>query len=142
MNALSKINVPARLENLDTLVQSITSCAKEHGFIGNKLYHIELAVEEVFVNICNYAYPGTEGDAEVKCRLDNNNFVIEFIDSGIPFDITSMPGPDITKDIPERPVGGLGIFFMKKMMDDVRYRREGNKNILCLVIAPAVPEGI
>ncbi|HSB04077.1 MAG TPA: ATP-binding protein, partial [Thermodesulfobacteriota bacterium] len=61
-------------------------------------------------------------------------FVIEIIDRGVPFDVTAIPDPDVTAGIPERETGGLGIFFMKKVMDDVRYRRENDRNLLTLII--------
>ena len=76
-----------------------------------------------------------EGDIEVICGLDNDNrFVIEITDSGIPFDIHSFDEPDLNADISERKVGGLGIYLIKKMMDDIQYRFEDNKNILKLIV--------
>lgn len=140
MKLVSEIKLAAKLENLEMLVQSITACAREQGFSDNNLPVIELAVEEAFVNICKYAYHDGEGDVEIRCKLDDDRFIIEIIDSGIPFDITSLPDPDITQDISERKTGGLGVFFIKKMTDDIRYRREGNRNILNIVIAPAGSE--
>ena len=68
------------------------------------------------------------------CQIDRGRFIIEIIDSGIPFDVTATPDPDVTAGIQEREPGGLGIFFMKKMMDEVRYRRENDRNILTLII--------
>lgn len=142
MRLISEIKLPAKLENLDMLVQSVTACAREQGFSDNKLPVIELAIEEAFVNICKYAYHDGEGDVEVRCKLDNDRFIIEIIDSGVQFDITSLPDPDITQNISERPVGGLGVFFIKKILDEVHYRREDNRNILNLVIAHARSERI
>jgi serine/threonine-protein kinase RsbW len=140
MKPLSEIKLAAKLENLEMLVRSVTTCAKEQGVSENKLPIIELGVEEAFVNICKYAYRNQEGDVEIKCILDDGRFTIEITDAGIPFDINSLPDPDITQDISERKTGGLGVFFIKKMADNVRYRREDNKNILTIVIAQAKPE--
>jgi len=137
MKLVSEIKFPAKLENLEMLVQSVTTCAREHGLSDEKLSGIELAFEEAFVNISQYAYPEQEGEVEVKCKTDDTHFIVEIIDSGVQFDITSLPDPDITQDISERPVGGLGVFFIKKIMDEVHYRREDNKNILTLVINSA-----
>jgi len=137
MNFVSEIKLAAKLENLEMLIQSVTTCAREQGFSDNKLPVIELAVEEAFVNICKYAYHYGEGAVEIRCKLDDDRFIIEIIDWGMPFDITSLPDPDITQDISERKIGGLGVFFIKKMSDDIRYRREDNKNILTLVINSA-----
>ena len=134
MKLLSEIKLPARLENLGSLLQSIISTARGEGFSGSKLNHIEITAEEAIVNICNYAYPEGGGDVEVRCREDNDFFIIEIVDSGIPFDVTSLAEPDTTSSLSEREIGGLGIFFMKKMMDDVRYSRENGRNLLCLVL--------
>jgi anti-sigma regulatory factor (Ser/Thr protein kinase) len=60
--------------------------------------------------------------------------IIEIIDSGMPFDMTSLPNPDITSDISERKIGGVGVFLIKKMVDEVQYRRENDQNILSLII--------
>lgn len=140
MKPLLEIKFAAKLENLEMLVQSVTACAKEQGVSETRIPIIELGIEEAFVNICNYAYPEGAGEVEITCTLDDDRFTIEIIDEGIPFDIHSVPDPDITQDISERTIGGLGVFFMKKMADTILYRREGNRNILTIVIAQAKPE--
>ena len=78
---------------------------------------------------------GREGDVDIICKLDNNKkFIIEIADSGEPFNVLSVADPDIRADISERQPGGLGVFLIKKLMDGVQYRYEGNKNILRLII--------
>ena len=134
MKLLSEIKLPARLENLGGLLKSIMSTASAEGFSGPRLNHIEITAEEAIVNICNYAYPGGSGDVEVRCKEDDDSFIIEIVDSGVPFDVTSLAEPDTTAGLSERNIGGLGIFFMKKMMDDVQYMRENDRNVLCLVL--------
>lgn len=134
MKVLMTLTLPARLENLERWVKSVSSCAESHGFDRKRMNQIELAAEEAFVNICNYSYPEEPGDVEMICKIDGNRFIIEIIDSGIPFDITSLPDPNITADADQRKIGGLGAFLIKKMVDEVRYRRENNRNILSLII--------
>lgn len=134
METLLSTVLPARLEHLEELVKSVSDCARSRGFDRKRTGAIELAVEEAFVNICNYSYPGTTGDVAITCRLDQNRFIMEIADSGIPFDITQLSDPDITAPAEAREIGGLGIFLMKKMMDGVAYRREGNRNVLNLIV--------
>ncbi len=134
MRTLLDIKLPAKLENLGRWMKAVSECAREQGFNQKKVSHIELALEEALVNICSYSYPQEPGHAEVICKQDNSRFIIEIIDSGIPFDITSLPTPDITSSIEKRKIGGLGIFLLKKMVDEVSYRREGNFNILKLTL--------
>ncbi|MCX5886281.1 MAG: ATP-binding protein [Proteobacteria bacterium] len=134
MTVLSHVTLPAQLEFLQEFIQAVSSCAKKQGFSTKKVQEIELATEEALVNVFKYSYPEGTGDVEVVCTLEGSTLMVDIIDSGIPFDVTSVPDPDINADISDRKIGGLGIFFIKKLMDDVRYRRENNKNILTLVM--------
>jgi len=134
MRLLLNIKLPAKLENLGRWMNGVSECARVQGFDEKKIGKIELALEEALVNICKYSYPDEPGDAEVNCKQDNGRFIIEIIDSGIPFDMSSLPAPDVTSNIEERKIGGLGIFLIKKMVDEVKYRRERNFNILKLTM--------
>lgn len=134
MRLLLNIKLPAKLENLGRWMEAVSECAKEQGFDQKKIGRIELALEEALVNICNYSYPEEPGNAEVSCKQDNRRFIIEIVDSGIPFDMTSLPAPDVTSSIEKRKIGGLGIFLIKKMVDGVKYRRKGSLNILNLTM--------
>ena len=134
MKVLSHIKLAARLEYLQTFMDFVSSCAGEQGFGQKGINEIELATEEALVNIFNYAYKGTNGEVEITCKLDNNNnFILEIADSGFPFNVLSVEDPDITADISERQIGGLGVLLMKKLTDSVQYRYEGDKNILTLI---------
>jgi anti-sigma regulatory factor (Ser/Thr protein kinase) len=135
MEVLLKKRYPARLEYLQQFMEAISDCAKEQGFNQKRISEIELAAEEALVNIFNYAYQGNEGDVEVICKLDpQDRLIIEILDSGVPFDMLSLGEPDTTADISERKVGGLGIFLIRKLMDDVQYQHEGTKNVLSLIV--------
>ena len=134
MAVLTRLSMSAKLENLGRFIASVSDCAKAQEFEQEKISKIELAAEEALVNIIRYAYPEGPGDVEMICKMDGGRFVIQIIDSGIPFDVTAMADPDVTAGIPERQPGGLGIFLMKKVMDEVRYRRENDRNILTLII--------
>ena len=95
---------------------------------------IGVAVEEIYVNICHYAYKdkGGSGDAMVKMRVEDGMAEIIFEDSGIQYDPLANEEPDITLSAEERQIGGLGIFITKKTMDDVSYEYKDGKNILTL----------
>lgn len=134
MHILSALKLPAGLDSLHRIIHMVSGCAEEQRFSKQRISKIEIAVEEALVNIFEYSYAEKNGNVEVVCKLDDGNFVIEIIDSGIPFNILTAKEPDITSGISERSIGGLGIFLMRKLMDDVRYRREGDKNILTLVV--------
>ncbi len=131
---MAKITIPAKLEYLGEVIQFVTKQAASFDFEDQKIFAIELATEEAVMNIINNAYPDKSGDLEVECYEENESLVIEIRDNGIPFDLFSAEDPDITADIEERQVGGLGIFLIKKTMDHVKYRRESNSNILTLTV--------
>ncbi len=128
---MSSLILPATLDHLGALIDSVKKEAEAAGASRKKILEIELALEEALVNVIKYAYQGGEGDIEVVSKSDQSGLlVVEIIDKGIPFDVTAAPPPDITSDLPERKVGGLGIYFIKQVMDYVGYRREGDKNIV------------
>ena len=101
------------------------------------LYKIDLAAEEIFVNIAHYAYKdklpaGQTGDVYISCTMENDMLCIIFRDTGVPFNPLARPDPDITLSAQDRSIGGLGIYLTKKYMDSVEYRYEGDQNILTL----------
>jgi anti-sigma regulatory factor (Ser/Thr protein kinase) len=94
---------------------------------------MNLAMEEAVVNVMNYAYPiGKKGEIAIEATTDNGmlNFVIK--DSGTPFDPTAKEDADTTLSAEERPIGGLGIFLVKQIMDNVSYEYKEGKNVLTL----------
>ena len=95
---------------------------------------IDLAVEEIFVNIANYAYDPETGPATVRVDVapDGSTVTITFVDNGVPYDPLAKADPDITLSADERQIGGLGIFLVKKNMDDVKYEYVNGSNILTL----------
>lgn len=94
---------------------------------------LRLALEEVVVNVIDYAYPEDE-TGEVLIMADSNRQEVRFtiVDSGFPFDPTSVLEPDTTLDAQKRPIGGLGILLSRKLTDSVSYTRRDGKNVLSL----------
>ena len=127
---------------LDALVENLTHVT---AFVNNHLeaidcpmkaqMQIELAVEEIFVNIANYAYAPEKGRATVRVEVmdDSVTVTITFIDRGVPYDPLAKEDPDVTLSAQERKIGGLGIFMTKKAMDDVSYEYKDGQNILTLI---------
>jgi serine/threonine-protein kinase RsbW len=133
---MPNIRLPAKITSLEKLVRFVSDFAKGEGFTQKRIQQIELATEEALVNIFDYAYPDENiGDVEVRCKMDvNTGLIIEILDNGIPFDIKSFSKPDLCANISDRKIGGLGIYLIKQMVNRVHSRREGQSNILTLVI--------
>ncbi|MBS1187624.1 MAG: putative anti-sigma regulatory factor, serine/threonine protein kinase [Burkholderiaceae bacterium] len=134
---LDATRYPARLERLVDANAFVEACADRSRLEDGKRFGALLALEEAFVNICSYAYPDSSGEVEIACGLDGGRFVLEIADWGSPFDVLSLPEPDLTLDIMERPIGGLGIHFIRVMTDSVSYRRESGRNVLRMEFAAA-----
>ena len=95
---------------------------------------LDVCVEEIFVNIAHYAYPGKSGSAEISVNADpaDNSIVIQFSDEGIPFDPLKRTEPDVSLGADERSIGGLGIFMVKKMTDEMTYEYTCGRNVLTI----------
>lgn len=130
---MERLVFAAQLGNLQAMIDFIRAKAAANGFIGERIDRIQLACEEVLVNVINYAYPGKNGDLEIAIESVEKGLKITVADSGIPFDPLSLPMPDINAPMEERRIGGLGIYLMRKIMDEVTYRRENDRNILTMV---------
>jgi serine/threonine-protein kinase RsbW len=136
MKRISTLTLPARLEHLPSFIAIVAGAAASAGVDPKKVSIIELALEEALVNIMNYAYEGKDGNIELACRSDFRKwFVVEIVDDGKAFDITSVSPPDLTASLSERKIGGLGVYFIKTLIDQAMYRREEEKNVLELRVS-------
>lgn len=128
---MRKITLPAKQEFLYEAIDFVNTFAKVNDF-KEEYSHVELTVEEVFSNITAYAYPDSEGTVEISCWMEDGSLAMEFIDEGIAYNPLEKPDPDILLPAEVRPIGGLGIYFVKICMDFVGYERKAEKNILTL----------
>lgn len=131
---MKKIQLEAKVENLQTVLDLIDDELDNAGCPMKVKMQIDIAVEELFVNVANYAYaPGT-GEATVIIDVEPSpgKAVITIKDGGIPFDPTSKEDPDVTLSAAERRIGGLGIYMAKKSMDSMEYAYKDGCNIVTI----------
>jgi serine/threonine-protein kinase RsbW len=126
------LTLPAGVENLEPIQAFITECAQAHSLPEDRIFKLQLASEEALMNIFSYAYPDdAPGEVTVLCTMESaHDFLISFEDRGQAFDVLSVADPDTGQSLDERTVGGLGIYFIKKVTDAVWYERKDGKNIL------------
>ena len=124
--------IKATRENLAKVNEAVEDFLADKPISFKTRTQIDLAVEEIYINIVSYAYPDSEGNAEIILSENNNELFITFIDEGVPYDPLAKPDPDTTLSASERQIGGLGIFLVKKIMDSVTYKYEDGKNILTI----------
>lgn len=129
---MSELNIDAKTENLDKVLAFVDQHLEERGCAVQVQMQIDVAVEELFVNIAQYAYAPDTGVATIRVELQEDPLVvvITFIDNGVPYNPLAKEDPDITLSAEERPIGGLGIYMVKKSMDDMSYEYKDGQNIL------------
>ncbi|MBQ2202744.1 MAG: ATP-binding protein [Clostridia bacterium] len=130
----NEIEVEAIDENLPKVQAFIARHLAENDCPMKARMQIEVAAEEIFVNIAHYAYTPLSGKATVRVEFFENpmSVSITFMDHGIPYDPLAHREPDVALSAAEREIGGLGIFMTKKIMDDVAYEYRNGQNILTL----------
>jgi len=112
--------------------------ARQAGFPAARVDEIELVVEEVVANICHYSYGDRLGNVELTCRLIAGPILeFDFTDGGRPFDMLTMPEPNLAVDIDQRGLGGVGVPMMRALVDQASYKRDGERNVLRLVFHSA-----
>ncbi len=129
------VRIDARREQLHAVIQALDGLAKHDAWPEEHLFKVRLVVEELGLNIIEYAHRNdVPGEVEIRLSSRDGALKIEFIDEAPLFDpLRETPVPDTSAGIEQQPIGGLGVSLVRKMMDEVYYAREGNKNRLTLV---------
>jgi serine/threonine-protein kinase RsbW len=128
------ITRPAVLESLPAFQHDVAACAAREGLEPERAENIAVAVEEVLANICRYAYPNDAGTATLVCGRDGDDFFVEISDAGQPFDPSRLHDPKLDDDLDARPVGGLGWFLVRRMVDELQYHRQDGRNVVRLIL--------
>ena len=130
---MNTLTVKADINSLNDVLSFITSELEANDCPAKVQMQIEISIEEIFVNIANYAYPPKEGDAVVGFEPTDDGIIsITFTDRGVPYDPLKKPDPDITVPASERKIGGLGIYMTKQSMDKLWYEYRDGQNILTM----------
>ena len=126
------ITIDAECENLQVVQDALAPVI--HGCPFSTAVHmdLEIAVEEIFLNVASYAYAPESGQITIEAEADEQGIVIRFMDSGIPFDPLQTPEPDVDAPWQERRIGGLGLFMVKQRMDAMAYEYRDGHNILSI----------
>ena len=132
---IMKQTFPAKIDELPNALDFVERTLELYECPMKVQMAVCVAIEEVFVNVANYAYGDGEGDVTLDIGFEEESRTVTFrmIDKGVPFDPLKKPDPDITLSVEDREIGGLGIFITKKTMDTVAYAYENGENILTMV---------
>lgn len=128
---MEEIILKSNSENLSSLLLKIEEFLEDKGISTKSILQLELTIEELFINICNYAYE-TEGEIKIQYELLENPLmmIMNFIDEGIEFNPLDEEAPDLTLSADEREIGGLGLTIVRNNVDNIDYKYENNQNIL------------
>lgn len=131
---MKEIVLSADIANIESVTQFVDGELEANGCSMKAQMQIDIAIDEILSNVAFYGYPDGQGQVRVTVDFPGNDakVVIAFEDNGIEFNPLEKEDPDVTLSAEERKVGGLGIFIVKKTMDDVHYERKDNKNILTI----------
>ena len=133
MQLLKSITLTNNVQDVPLLATFVEEVCEQAGFDASVTMQMNLAMEEAVVNVMNYAYPsGTQGDIMIDALMGNGKLQFVISDNGPPFDPTAEADADTTLSAEERPIGGLGIFLVRQLMDDINYEYKDDKNILTL----------
>ena len=130
-----ELTVIAILENYGQVADFVDAELEKRECPMAAMAQIDIAMDEIYANVANYAY-GDDDPGEITVRLDftpdHSGVKMTFIDAGIPYDPLKKPDPDVTLEAEQRAIGGLGIYMVKQLMDEVNYEYRGGMNILRL----------
>lgn len=113
---------PAEFEFLDEIREFVAQVAHEGGFTDKEIYSLQLAADEAATNIIEHAYEGISGaDFDVACEMSGDTLTITMRDTGKPFNPSNVRQPNLKADLSERQIGGLGVYLMRKLMDEIHY---------------------
>lgn len=122
MDTEQTLAFPGRFDSLAAISEFVARAAQAAGLDARAVYQVELAVDEACSNIVQHAYGGEgHGDIEVTCRISSDGLTVMLRDYGRPFDPTGVAPPDLHASLEDRDLGGLGLYFMRQLMDEVHF---------------------
>ena len=126
---------PARFEFLDEIRELVAKIARAGGFNEKEIYSLQLAADEAASNIIEHAYEGiSNATLDITCDMRGDTLTITMRDTGRPFNPSNVKQPNLKADLSERQIGGLGLYLMRKLMDEVRYEASPTKGNLLTMI--------
>jgi serine/threonine-protein kinase RsbW len=125
--------VRSELSNLAQIAEFVTDQARSAGMDEDRIFEVQMAVDEACTNAMEHAYEGrSDGQVRICCYSENHQFVVRIVDFGKPFSPDDVPAPRTDAPLEEREIGGLGLFFMRQLMDrvEIRSNEQGNEVIM------------
>ena len=134
MSAKLRLTVETKLDEMERLASAVEDFARDDDWPADLTYQVNLALEELWLNVVNHEHTGGFHEVEIELTSEAAAVTIEITDDGRPFDpLHDAPKPSVNVPLDDRPIGGLGVYLVRTMMDEMEYKREEGKNRLTLV---------
>ena len=127
-----ELNVKATIENIPQVTGNIEDFLRRKGFRDETVFDVRLAVDEAITNVIQHGYDGKEGLIQIRCEVSIKEIVLVVEDSAKPFNLSSVEEPRFSDSLEKRQIGGLGVYLIKKKMDQVTHAFKNGKNILTM----------
>jgi len=133
MDTSIAIQIPNKIPEIERVCDAIAEFSRKHAVSDKIIFTLHLALDEILTNIISYGYSDTEEHIiDIRYSLQQDFLKLEITDDSNPYDPSNAPEPDINASLENRKIGGLGIYLIKNMMDDIKYSSENGKNTLVL----------
>ncbi|MBE6596322.1 MAG: ATP-binding protein [Ruminococcaceae bacterium] len=131
---MKELTIAATVENIEAVTEFVNEQLEALECPLKAQMQIDIAIDELFGNIAHYAYDPEVGEATVRVEVNPEPLavIITFIDNGVPYDPLGAKEPDVTLSADDREIGGLGIYMVKKTMDEITYEYKDGQNILTI----------
>lgn len=133
METTIAIQIPNKIPEIERVCDAIAEFSRKHAVSDKTIFTLHLALDEILTNIISYGYSDTEEHKiDIRYSLQKDFLKLEITDDSNPYDPANAPEPDINASLENRKIGGLGIYLIKNMLDDIKYSSENGKNTLVL----------
>ena len=134
MSAKLRLTVETKLDEMERLASAVEDFGRDDDWPADLTFQVNLALEELWLNVVNHGHTGGFHEVEIELTSEAEAVTIEITDDGRPFDpLQDAPNPSVNAPVDDRPIGGLGVYLVRTMMDEMEYKREEGKNRLTLV---------
>ena len=127
-----ELDVKATIENISKVTGNIEDFLRHKGFTDETVFDVRLAVDEAITNVIQHGYDGKEGMIHIRCEVSIKEIVLVVEDSAKPFNLSSVEEPRFSDSLEKRQIGGLGVYLIRKKMDQVTHEFKNGKNILTM----------
>jgi anti-sigma regulatory factor (Ser/Thr protein kinase) len=133
MDQSFEMTIESDSSRIPSVSVSLEEVMHTHGFSSEDVLDTQLAVEEVITNIINHGYKNAGGEIVISCRINVNQAEVRIRDNAPRFDPLSLPEPELDATVQDRKIGGLGVFLVRQVMDEISYRYENGQNVLVMI---------